>query len=96
MTVDSLVAAGGINVQAISADDSIDGYYRVNAVVYEVPAENYTAEIVAYVYVGGELVGESVTRSIYQVADKCLEDVNATTAQKSFCQDIVDYVEAQA
>ena len=96
ITVDSLVAAGGVNVQATSADDSIDGYYRVNAVVYEVPNVKYSSEIVAYVYVAGELVGESVTRSIYDVADKCLEDPNAKDFQKDFCQEIVDYVKAQA
>lgn len=89
VTVDSLVAAGGINIQATSADESVDGYYRVNAVVYEISSANYKDEIVAYTYVDGELVGESVTRSIYQVAELCLKDVNATEAQKNFCKTIV-------
>ena len=89
VTIDSLVAAGAITVQATKADDSVEGYYRVNAVVYEIAAENYKDEIVAYVYVGDELVGESVTRSIYNVAEACLNDANATAAQKAFCQTIV-------
>ena len=89
VTVDSLVAAGGINIQATSADESVDGYYRVNAVVYEIAADNYKDEIVAYTYVDGVLVGESVTRSIYQVAELCLKDANATEAQKNFCKTIV-------
>ena len=89
VTVNSLMAAGGINVQATSADESVDGYYRVNAVVYEIAADNYKDEIVAYTYVDGVLVGESVTRSIYQVAELCLKDANATAAQKAFCATIV-------
>ena len=96
ITVDSLVAAGAINVQATSADESVEGYYRVNAVVYEVPEAKYESEIVAYVYVAGELVGESVTRSIYDVAVKCAADANAAEYQKEFCQGIVEYVDGQA
>ena len=96
ITVDSLVAAGAINVQATSADESVEGYYRVNAVVYEIPETKYASEIVAYVYVAGELVGESVTRSIYDVAVKCAADENAAQYQRDFCQGIVDYVQDQA
>ena len=93
-TVAGLLTAGGYDVQATQVDDSIDGYYRVNAVVYEITADHYTDEIVAIAYVDGALVGDVVTRSIYDVATKCVADTNATAAQKTFCQAIIDTVGA--
>ena len=88
-TIEKLVAAGGINIQATSAMAVGEDYYRVNAVVYEIDADNYEDEIVAYTYIGDALVGESISRSIYEVAELCLEDANATDAQKTFCETIV-------
>ena len=94
-SIDALIAAGGLNVQATTADDeSVDGYYRVNAVVYEITAAHYEDEIVAIAYIGDALVGSAVTRSIYQVATMCLADSSATVAQRDFCQEIVDAVNA--
>ena len=92
-TIEGLLAAGGVDVQATQVDDSIDGYYRVNAVVYEITAEHYTDEIVVVAYIDGELVGSATTRSIYQVATKCVADSSATAAQKTFCNGIINSVE---
>lgn len=88
VTIANLKAAGGIDIQATNATE-VGDYYRVNAVVYDIDSENYEDEIVAYTYVGEALVGESVTRSIYEVAELCLKDANATEAQKTFCATIV-------
>jgi hypothetical protein len=91
-SITGLLTAGGYDVQASQVDDSIEGYYRVNAVVYEITADHYTDEIVAVAYINGELVGDATIRSIYEVATKCLADSNATAAQQAFCQEIVNTV----
>ena len=93
-SIEGLITAGGVDVKASQTDDSIEGYYRVNAVVYEITADHYTDEIVAIAYVDGALVGDVTTRSIYDVASKCVLDTNATAAQKTFCQQIIDTVGA--
>ena len=92
-TIEGLLVAGGQDVQATQVDGSIEGYYRVNAVVYEITADHYADEIVAIAYIDGELVGDATTRSIYQVATKCVADSNATAAQKTFCNGIINSVE---
>ena len=91
-SITGLLTAGGYDVQASQVDDSMEGYYRVNAVVYEITADHYTDEIVAVAYINGELVGDATIRSIYEVATKCLADSNATAAQQAFCQEIVNTV----
>ena len=88
VTIANLKAAGGIDIQATNATE-VGDYYRVNAVVYEIDDDYYKNEIVAYTYIGDALVGESVTRSIYEVAELCLDDTNATEAQRNFCATIV-------
>lgn len=92
-TIDGLVAAGGIQVAATKVDQSVDGFYRVNAVVYGIDEDFYDDELVAICYIDGALVNDAVTRSIYTVAKSCVADTEATDAQKTFCNGIIACVE---
>jgi len=87
-TFAALVEAG-VQVPAVKATTE-DGVVTVKATVYNIQAANYRDEIVAIPYVNGAIVGEAVARSIFGVASECVNDANATAAQKTFAQEIID------
>ena len=83
--------AVGVKVAATQAD--VDGdIVTVKAVVYNITAEHYSDEIVAVAYIGDTVV-DSGARSIYYVAQMCVEDAEASEQAKSFSQQIVNIVE---
>lgn len=87
-TFAALVEAG-VQVPAVKATTE-DGVVTVKATVYNIQAANFRDEIVAIPYVDGEIVGEAVARSIFGVATDCVADEEATTAQKTYAQWVID------
>ena len=82
--------AVGVKVAATQVD--VDGgIYTVKAVVYNISADNYCDEIVAVAYIGDTVV-DSGSRSIFSVAEMCVEDATASDMAKSFSQQIIDTV----
>ena len=85
----------GVQVPAIMAETK-DGIVTVKAVVYNIDEEDYDKEIVAIPYINGAVAGDALPRSIYYVANECVNDESdeVDPAAKEYSQGIVDYVTA--
>jgi hypothetical protein len=94
-TFDMIVAAG-VQVPALLAENA-DGIVTVKAVVYNIDEEDYDKDIVAIPYIDGAVAGDALPRSIYYVANECVNDdrVAVDAPAKVYSQGIVDYVNAQ-
>lgn len=94
-TFDAIVAAG-VKVPALLAENE-NGIVTVKAVVYNIDKEDYDKNIVAIPYIDNAVAGDALARSIYYVANECVNDESdeVDPAAKEYSQGIVDYVNAQ-
>ena len=83
------IKEAGVEVPAVKATAE-GGVVTVKATIYNIQTANFRDEIVAIPYVNGEIAGEAVERSIFGVATDCVADEDATTAQKTYAQWVID------
>lgn len=83
------IAGAGVVVNAVKATTE-DGVITVKATVYNIGVENYKNEIVAVCFVNGEIVGDEVVRSIYNVAQECVTQNNDTAKALAFAAKVID------
>ena len=88
----SVAALESVGVKVAATQVDIDGgIVTVKAVVYNISADNYCDEIVAVAYIGDTVV-DSGSRSIFSVAEMCVEDATASELAKNFSQQIINTV----
>ena len=94
-TIADLLAAGGVQVAATKSTTE-DGIVTVKAVIYEIAEAYYAEGIVAIPYADGVVIGSAVERSIYSVAQACVEANTDSDLAIEFAEDIIATVEANA
>ena len=78
----------GVVVNAVKATTE-DSVITVKATVYDIDVANYKDEIVAVPFVDGAIVGDAVARSIYGVAEECVEQNNDTDTAIAFAKKVI-------